>query len=302
MNTKIIRIIACIVILICVFVSGVSSGVILESIGTIRKNVSEVRNYTRTADFLIGVDDTDGANSGTEDTDRLFKPFWEAWDLLHIYFVDQPLDDNAMMEGAIRGMISALNDPHTRYADPRQYKEEVEESAGEYQGIGAYVDVSGDYVRITSAIPGSPAEEAGLRRDDLVIALNGNDVTGVDPNDVLMDIRGEEGTSVVLTIRRGEEEPFDVEVQRRRIETPSVEGKMLDDGIAYIAMTQFGDNTTKELRETLDSLMNNKPQGLILDLRNNGGGWMVTAIEAASEFLPRKASHSPTCSSPRATS
>ena len=285
MNTKIIRIIACIVILISVFVSGVSSGVILESIGVIRKNIDEVKDYSRTAEFLINVNEQDNSLFSGDDN-SLFKPFWEAWDLLHIYYVDQPLDENALMEGAIRGMISALKDPHTRYADPEQYKDEVESSAGEYQGIGAYVDVSGEYVRITSVISGSPAEDAGLRREDLVIGLNGEDVTGVDPNDVLMDIRGPEGSTVKLTIQRDGEEPFDVDITRRKIETPSVEGKMLENDIAYVSMSQFGDNTTEELRKTLDDLMKNKPQGLILDLRNNGGGWLVTAVDTASEFLP----------------
>lgn len=285
MNFKVVRIIAYVVIAACVFVTGVSSGIIIESVGIIRQNVNDIEQFTGTAEFMLAAQ-RPNADEPEADLESLFEPFWESWDLLHYYYVDQPLDDNAMMEGAIRGMIAALNDPHTRYADPAEYQEEVESSAGEYQGIGAYVDVTGDYVKVSSAMPGSPAEEAGLRTGDLVIALNGKDVTGIDPSVVLLDIRGPEGTTVTLTIKRGDEEPFDVTIERRRIETASVEGEMLDNGIAYIAMSQFGDNTTQELRNTLDELMKNDPAGLIFDLRNNGGGWLTTAVDTASEFLP----------------
>lgn len=284
MNLKTIRVIACVVIVLCIFFSGIGLGVIVESAGTLGEKVVELQDYTRSSDFLLNVGGE--RTSGTKNVEELFEPFWESWDLLHMYFVDQPLDDNAMMEGAIRGMISALDDPHTRYANPTEYQAEVDSSAGNYQGIGAYVDVTGEYVKINSTMAGSPAEEAGLQSGDLVIALNGEDVTGKDPNVVLYDIRGPEGTSVTLTIQREGSDPFDVEIVRRRIETTSVEGKMLENGIAYVSMEQFGDKTTQELRETLDTLMKEKPAGLIFDLRNNGGGWLTTAVETASEFLP----------------
>lgn len=284
MDHKPIRIVAAVVIVICIFVTGVCTGVIVESAGTIRDRIDEYRNFISSADFMLSVGGE--KTSENEDVAELFTPFWESWDLLHMYFVDQPLDDNAMMEGAIRGMISALKDPHTRYATPDEYRAEVDSSAGNYQGIGAYVDVTGDFVKINSTMNGSPAEEAGLMPGDLVIALNGEDVTGIDPNVVLQDIRGPEGTAVRLTIRREGVDPFDVEIIRRRIETASVEGKMLDDGIAYISMDQFGDKTTQELRAALDELMKNDPKGLIFDLRDNGGGWLNTAIETAAEFLP----------------
>ena len=284
MNHKPIRIAAIVIIIICIFVSGISIGIIIESLGIISQQAAQLRDGTVTSDLMLAFGGEKSSES--EDINELFKPFWESWDLLHMYYVDQPLDDNAMMEGAIRGMISALGDPHTRYADPNEYQSEVDSSAGNYQGIGAYVDVTGDYVKINSTISGSPAEEVGLQSGDLVIALNGKDVTGIDPSVVLLDIRGPEGTSVTLTIQREDQEPFDVDIVRRRIETASVEGEMLEDGIAYISMEQFGDKTTQELRDTLDNLMKQNPKGLIFDLRNNGGGWLNTAIETASEFLP----------------
>ncbi len=281
MKERTIRVICYVVILVCCFVTGISCGIIMNSITEIRNKAAELQEYAQTADYLI----TASGDNSLENTDELFQPFWEAWQLLHAYYVDQPLDDNAMMEGAINGMIETLGDPHTRYADPEEYKSEQEYIAGEYQGIGAYVDVTGEYVRISEPIEGSPAEEAGLKPDDLVIGLNGEDVTGVDPNEVLQNIRGPEGTTVKLTIKRGEE-TFEVEVERRRIDSPSVSYKMLDDNIAYVQMTQFGDKTTQELRDALDAVMAEDPDGLILDLRSNGGGWVDTAVEAASEFLP----------------
>lgn len=283
MNDRNIRIICCIVIFVCCFFSGISCGVIINSVSEIKTKAAELRANATDAEVLIAVSGDNGAS--LENTDELFKPFWEAWQLLHAYYVDQPLDDNAMMEGAINGMIEALGDPHTRYADPEEYSAEKEYISGEYQGIGAYVDVSGEYVRITEIIEGSPAEEAGLKPDDLVIGLNGEDVTGVDPNEVLQNIRGPEGSTVLLTIKRGEE-VFEAEVARRRIDSPSVTYQMLDDDIAYIKMSQFGDKTTAELQEALDAVMKEDPKGLILDLRSNGGGWVDTAVAAASEFLP----------------
>ena len=284
MNYRTVRIVSIVIIVICIFFTGISAGIIIESLGIVGRQVAEIRDNAGNADFMIALGGEKTSND--KETEKLFEPFWESWDLLHMYFVDQPLDDNAMMEGAIRGMISALGDKHTRYADPDEYQSEVDSSAGNYQGIGAYVDVTGEYVKINSTMNGSPAEEAGLQSGDLVIAVNGNDVTGIDPSVVLLDIRGPENSSVTLTIRREGVDPFDVDIIRRRIETASVEGKMLDDGIAYISMDQFGDKTTQELRETLDTLMKDNPKGLIFDLRNNGGGWLNTAIETASEFLP----------------
>ncbi len=222
-----------------------------------------------------------------EELQELFEPFWETWNIVHDQYVDQPVDDLALMRGAIRGMLEALGDKHTSYMDPEEFKEANEALSGEYEGIGAYVDVSGDYLTIISPIPGSPAEAAGLRPGDQIIAINGEDMTGINPEIARKKVLGPAGTSVTLTIRRGDQPPFDVTITRARIVIRSAEGKMLENDIAYVKIITFGDKTTRELRETLRTLMAQKPRGLILDLRNNGGGYLTTAVEVASQFLPQ---------------
>jgi carboxyl-terminal processing protease len=220
------------------------------------------------------------------DRDELFAPFWEAWDILHENYVDQPLDDEALMRGAIQGMLNSLGDPHTTYMDPEQFKRANAPLEGEYEGIGAYVDITGEYLKIVSPMPNSPAEKAGLRPEDVIVAVDGDDMTGVDGNLVLRRILGPAGTDVTLTIQRpGQAASFDVTITRAKIVLPSADGEMLEDGIAYVRVYTYGDKTMSELRQTLRTLMAEKPKGMILDLRNNGGGYLPTAIDVTSQFV-----------------
>jgi carboxyl-terminal processing protease len=137
-------------------------------------------------------------------------------------------------------------------------------------------------------MPGSPAEKAGLKSGDEVIAIDGEDMTGLDGEIARQKVLGPAGTKVVLTIRRsGVEEPFDVEITRAAITSSNVIGRMLDNNIAYVQLLVFGDQkTTQDLRDTLERLMAENPSGLILDLRGNGGGLLDSAIDVASEFIP----------------
>jgi carboxyl-terminal processing protease len=222
-----------------------------------------------------------------ENLDELFKPFWQAWDLVHENFVDQPISDVELMRGAISGMMAALGDQHTSYLDPTQFEESNAQLQGEeYEGIGAWVDISGEFLTIISPMPGSPAEKAGLRAEDKVVGVNGEDVTGLDGESVRQKIIGPRGTTVILTIQREGQENFDVEVERANIVVPSVESKMLDNNIAYIRLYTFGDDTARDLRKAIKELNGQDPIGMILDLRNNGGGYLETAIDVASEFIP----------------
>jgi carboxyl-terminal processing protease len=134
-------------------------------------------------------------------------------------------------------------------------------------------------------MPGSPAEKTGLKPGDQIIAVDGEDMTGIDGELVRKKVIGPAGTTVKLTIAREGQEPFDVDIERANITVPSLETRMLDNNIAYVHLFVFGDTTAKDLKEALKELMIQNPQGLILDLRYNGGGYLETAIEVASQFI-----------------
>lgn len=226
----------------------------------------------------------DAEGDTPEEYQNLFAPFWEAWDIVHNQFVDQPVDDLALMRGAIKGMLEALGDRHTSYMTPEEFKRANETLEGEYGGIGAWVDITGEYVEIIRPMQGTPADDAGLQAQDKIIAIDGEDMTGIIGEAVLKRILGPAGTDVTLTILRGDE-IFDVIITRATIIVPTVEYEMLDDDIAYIGLYSYGDKTTAQLRSALQELLDQDPVGLIFDLRGNGGGYLNTAIQVVSEFI-----------------
>ena len=216
----------------------------------------------------------------------LFSPFWEAWNLVHENYVDQPVDDVTLMRGAISGMMNALGDQHSTYMDPKTFAEANSSLAGEYEGIGAFVDTTAEYLTITSPIPGSPAERAGLLSGDQIVAIDGEDMTGIDAEVARTKVLGPANTVVHLTVaRKDEEKLLEFDVTREKITMKSSTGKMLENDIAYIQITTFGEKTTPELLAALNELMAKNPKGVILDLRNNGGGYLQTAVEVTSQFM-----------------
>ena len=217
----------------------------------------------------------------------LQKPLDEVWEVIHDQFIDQPVDDVELIQGAIRGMMESLGDPYSAYMTPEEFRSSNAPIKGEYTGIGAYVDTSGEFLIIISPMPGSPAELAGLKPGDKVIAIDGEDMTKTKPAMVLERIYGPEGTIVKITIQReGSAEILNFEIERATIDIPSVESEMLDANIGLIRLYTFGDNSTEEFIRALDDLLSQKPIGLIIDLRNNTGGLVETSIEITSLFIP----------------
>lgn len=222
----------------------------------------------------------------TGDVETLFVPFWEAWNIVHENYVDQPVDDLTLMRGAIRGMMDAVGDKQTYYMDPIVYESATSELSGEYEGIGAFVDTEGEYLTIISPIEGSPAEAAGLKPGDQIIAIDGVDMTGSTAEQARQKVLGPAGTQVTLTVAREDEaEPLEFIIIRAKITIDSVTGKMLENNIAYVDINSFGDKTTAELDAVLDELLPQNPGGIIIDLRNNPGGYLHTSVEVASEFI-----------------
>jgi carboxyl-terminal processing protease len=218
----------------------------------------------------------------TSNTD--FAPFWEVWDLIHDRYLRQPVDDVALVEGAIDGMLATLGDPHTRYLSPQDQSAAQESMAGEFQGIGAEVeDVDGN-ITVVTPIDGSPAEAAGIQPGDILRQSDGVDLTGMDVTEAAALVRGPAGTTVSLVIERDGEQ-FTVDIVRDVIKLATVRGEILEEGIAYLRLSRFGNTTDEELAELLPDLLAENPSGLILDLRRNPGGALDTTVEIADQFL-----------------
>lgn len=233
----------------------------------------------------LRVVDTDRADT-PDDLQEEFAPFWETYDLLQELYVDQPIDDGALVEGAIQGMLESLDDPNTGYMSPTQFEISMQDFGGDLEGIGVEVDTSGEFLRVVSPMRGSPAEAAGVLPGDLIVAVDGVDLTGMDPFEAISLVRGPAGTDVTITvIREGEDEPLEFTITRYRITIAQAEGEMLDDRIGLVQINSFGDNTSAELEDTLKTLIGQGAEGFVIDLRNNPGGSLTAAVEAISQFI-----------------
>lgn len=205
------------------------------------------------------------------------------------YYQDEDIDQEAMEAGAYRGMIMALGDPYSDYYTQEELDALMQQTQGIYYGIGAGVslDTVTSYPKIIKVYSGTPSEEAGLREEDIIYEVEGENTYGLDLTEVVSRIKGDEGTWVNLTIyREGEPDYLSIDVQRRKVNIPTVEFEMLDDGMAYIQITEFDEITVDQFTEALAMARGNEMKGLILDLRSNPGGSLDSVVEISRKILP----------------
>ncbi len=216
-----------------------------------------------------------------------FDVFWEVLDILNNHFYGDVPQGEEITYAAIRGLLKALGDPYTSFLDPKTAKILSSDMSGTFEGIGARVEqAENGGVRLIHVFPGSPAEKAGLQDGDIIIKVDGEDITGLTLLEQVLKIRGPAGSEVVLTIiREGVRDPFDVTVVRGRIEIPIIEYRMVGD-YAYIKFMEFNALGVQKVREAYEALSKNNPKGLILDIRDNPGGYLHVAIRVTSLFLP----------------
>jgi carboxyl-terminal processing protease len=214
--------------------------------------------------------------------------FWRVWELARKEYVDpQAADPTTMTDAAIAGLVDSLGDTnHSRYLTPREARAERESLAAEFTGIGAYIDVRDGQPIIVQPMEGTPAERAGLKPNDAILAVNGEDVRGVTISELQTRVRGPAGTEVTLTIERAGEIPFDVTITRAAIQIPSVSWRMLPGNIAHIRLSQFTNRAGDEMKQALREAQSQGAQAIILDLRNNTGGLVTELLKIAGEFLP----------------
>lgn len=204
------------------------------------------------------------------------------------YYYQDDVSREDLENGIYQGLMDAVGDPYTSYFNVSDFETFMEQTTGAYYGIGAYVaqDVERNYPKINSPIPGSPAEEAGLRPNDIIYEVDGVSTYGMDLDKVVSLIKGEEGTIVNMTIYR-DGDYLDMEVERRQVEIPTVEQEMLEDSMAYIRIIEFDDVTPGQFIEALQTSRSEGMKGLVLDLRGNPGGSLGAVVEVARQLLPK---------------
>ena len=218
-----------------------------------------------------------------------FSLFWETWRQAEMNFLDRTeMDYQAMIYGAIAGMVNSLGDPYTNFFKPQEAEEFEQQLSGKYQGIGTVVGIRDEQLIIISPFKDSPAERAGLKPEDKILKIEDVYTTDITIEKAVELIKGPEGTKVKLLIEREEwENTKEIEIQRELIKIPTLEWEIKNEDIALVRMYQFNGILTSEFRKIVPEILNSKCNKVILDLRNNPGGYLSTSQDIAGWFLEK---------------
>lgn len=218
-----------------------------------------------------------------------FGVFWQVWNLIQQEFVAGPVDQTQLLYGAIRGMLESLDDPYSVFFDPATHKLQKATLEGSYEGIGTAIDLKDGLITIITIFEGSPAAAAGLQSGDVLLRVDGREVTGLSMAEVATLIRGPANTSIRLTISRPgllQAETLEFNVTRQRLTVESVTTRYIGDDLAVIKIRTFAATTPRQFTAALRRVEREGVSGIVLDLRDNPGGYLSSSAAVASQFLP----------------
>lgn len=218
-----------------------------------------------------------------------FGLFWDTWQKLEDNFANKDkLDKEQMLYGAISGMVNSLGDPYTVFMDPKETERFSSDIEGSFEGIGAELGMKNSIVTVIAPLPNTPAEKAGIKAGDKIIKVDDIITMDLSLDEVVDKIRGQKGTEVALTIVRGEKNDQQViKITRGTIEVPSLKWEMKDNKIAVISFYQFSENAAAEFKKSANEALKGGAQKLVIDLRNNPGGYLDAAIKVSSYFVDK---------------
>lgn len=213
--------------------------------------------------------------------------YFEVWDTLKQNHVDKnKIKDKDLFYGSLKGLAQAVNDPYTVFMDPKTSQEFTDDLAGTFEGIGAEVGMRNEIITIIAPLDGMPAQKAGVLAGDKVYAIDGQPTMGLTVDEAVKKIRGPKDTQVTLTILRGAGEAArEIKITRGVIVVKSLKTEMRSDGIYTIKISNFNDDTLMLFNKAVDEVISKKPKGIVLDLRNNPGGYLETSVALASEWI-----------------
>ncbi len=219
-----------------------------------------------------------------------FSLFWDAWRLIEQKYVNRSdLDNQKMIYGAISGLLSSLDDPYSVFMEPEDSKKFIDDIKGSFEGIGAEIGIRQGILTVITPLEGNPAKKAGLRAGDKVLKVDDTITSDLTIDEAVSLIRGERGTSVTLLIARDElDETKEIEIIRDVIQVPIINWELKENDIAYIQFYHFTESSATQFRKTVGDVLQSNPNGIVLDLRNNPGGYLEVAIDVASWFLPKR--------------
>jgi carboxyl-terminal processing protease len=222
-----------------------------------------------------------------EDADMTL--FWEAWHKLEENFVDKSkIDHQKMVYGAIEGMVASLGDPYTAFFTPSDSKKFLEDTAGSFEGVGMEIGIKKDQLQVVTPLENSPAQKAGIRAGDIIVKIDGKSAAGITTDEAVDLIRGEKGTEVTLALyRESWKETKDFKLIRAVIQVPSLEWEIKNGDIAHIQLYQFTEKASNDFKAAAVDIINSPAKRIVLDVRNNPGGYLSVSQDIAGWFLKK---------------